>query len=174
MPFTILEIYPDKIAKILPKSGKWVKSVKYILTIPILLTCIWLSWLLYNQTLVSKFEPEQNWKRYDEVEIRSLINQNQAVFIDFTAKWCLTCLLNEKTVLRTDEFIKFAKANNINLFKADWTEYNKTIGNAIKYFGRNSVPLYVFYPPRNPNYIILPQILEINYIKSIIGDKKKK
>ncbi len=174
LPFTILEIYPDKIAKILPKSGKWMKSVKYILTIPILLTCIWLSWLLYNQTLVSKFEPEQNWKRYDEVEIRSLINQNQAVFIDFTAKWCLTCLLNEKTVLRTDEFIKFAKANNINLFKADWTEYNKTIGNAIKYFGRNSVPLYVFYPPRNPNYIILPQILEINYIKSIIGDKKKK
>lgn len=174
LPFALLEVYPGKIAKILPKSGNWMKYMKYILAIPVLLTCIWLSWLLYNQTFSTKSQTEEYWKAYDEVEIRRLINQNQPVFIDFTAKWCLTCLLNEKTVLHKDEFIKFAKENNINLFKADWTEPNETVGDAIKYFGRNSVPLYIFYPARNPNYIILPQILEINYLKSALSKQKKK
>lgn len=174
LPFTLIEIYPDKIIRILPKSGKWLKAIKYIFAIPILLTCIWLAWILYNQTVNAQNEKNIGyWKPYDEIEIRNLINQNQSVFIDFTAKWCLTCLLNEKTVLHTDNFIKFAKENNINLFKADWTENNETVGHAIKAFGRNSVPLYVYYPKREQNYIILPQLLEINYLKSVLNGKNQ-
>lgn len=174
LPFALLELYPDKIAKLLPHSGNWMRIIKYILAIPVFLTCLWLSWILYNQAFSSKDKSVQLWKTYDEVEIRSLINQNQPVFIDFTAKWCLTCLLNEKTVLHTDNFIKFAQKNKINLFKADWTEHDESIGNAMKNLGRNSVPLYVFYPQNNQNYVILPQLLEINYLKSVLGAKKKK
>lgn len=174
LPFALIEIYPEKIAKMLPKSGKWMNTLKYILAIPIFLTCLWLVWILYHQIGVTQNEKlTKHWKNYDEVEIRSLINQNQAVFIDFTAKWCLTCLLNEKTVLHTDSFIQFAKENQINLFMADLTEHNEDVGQAIKAFGRNSVPLYVYYPKREQNYTILPQLLEINYLKSVLNGKNQ-
>ncbi|MBQ2811576.1 MAG: thioredoxin family protein, partial [Alphaproteobacteria bacterium] len=170
LPFTLLEIFPKIIAKILPKSGNWMNKLKYILSIPLFLTLIWLGWILFNQLKNSSINDESSaFEPYNENQIISLINSGKPVFIEYTAKWCLTCLLNEKTVLNTKEFQQLAQQNNIHLFKADWTEQDDTIGQSIKSYSRNSVPLYVYYPPNNQNYVLLPQILNFDVVKSVLN-----
>ncbi len=169
LPLTLLELYPKSFSKLMPKSGKWTIILKYILSVPVFLTILWLAWILFHQLSNSADNNDTlHFKPYDETEIVSLINSGQPVFIEYTAKWCLTCLLNEKTVLNTKDFISFAKKNKILLYRADWTEQDPIIGQSIKSYSRNSVPLYVYYPPRQQNYILLPQILKLDNVKSVM------
>ena len=105
------------------------------------LTCLWLVWVLQENTKIY----DDNWQKFDQEKIQSLINQNQKVFIDYSAKWCITCLANEKAVLNTNKFIQYAKENNIHLYKADLTDYDEKILQSINSYNRSGVPLYVYY-----------------------------
>ena len=174
LPFTLLEIYPEIFAKIMPKSGKWTVRVKYILSIPIIFTCLWLSWVLFSQLNISdKSNKNKIFNHYDKQEISKLLNNRKPVFIEFTAKWCLTCLLNEKNVLDTTDFASLTQQNDITVFRADWTENTPQIAHAIKSYGRNSVPLYVYYPKNKQQYVILPQILTSDIVKSILNSQNQ-
>lgn len=166
LPFALLELYPKAVKSILPKPGKWMVRLKYILSIPIILTVLWLSWVFYHQ-LSQKYH-ESVWAPYSEAAVSQALEKGDAVFIDFTAKWCLSCLLNEKTTLETKSFLQAAKENNIRLFKADWTSKSNKIFEALKKYQRSSVPLYVYYPKDSEAYRILPQILTPNIALSAI------
>ena len=175
IPFTLLELYPKLAAKIMPPSGKWTLRIKYTLSVPILFTCLWLAWVLYSQlNIFSNYDRKSIFKPYNNQEIRELINAQKPVFIEFTAKWCLTCLLNEKNVLNNPKFLSLIQEKNINTYRADWTDDDVKIGQAIKSFGRNSVPLYVYYPENSQQYVILPQILTLDNVKSIFNGQNKK
>jgi len=169
LPFALLEMYPKVIKNILPKPGKWMVRLKYILSIPIILTVLWLSWVLYHQ-LWQKHQPSV-WEPYTEAAVSEALEKGEPVFIDFTAKWCLSCLLNEKTTLESADFQKAAKEEHIRLFKADWTNKSNEIFEALKKYQRSSVPLYVFYPAESETYRILPQILTPDMVLSEIGAK---
>lgn len=168
LPFSLADIFPSAIAKILPKSGKWLLRLKQILSVPILLTCFWLAWVLYAQ-LADNYTKNSIWQPYDEAKIETLVNQRKPVFINFTAKWCLTCLLNEKSTLSSKEFADLAKAKQIALFKADWTNKNPAISRGLGKFDRASVPLYVYYNNAG-EATILPQILTPSIIKSVFEE----
>ena len=171
LPFTLVEIYPNAFSKIMPKTGKWMLYIKYILSIPIIFTCFWLGWVLFSQLSVSEQQTQHKlFKPYDRTEISKQLNNRKPVFIEFTAKWCLTCLLNEKNVLNTTYFAELSAKHNVILYKADWTENNPEIGQAIKSYGRNSVPLYVYYPANRQQYILLPQILTTGTVKSVFSE----
>ena len=88
------------------------------------------------------------------------------VFINFTAKWCLVCLLNDKTSLSTETFRRLAAEKNIALFKADWTNRDETIRDALKAYDRNSIPLYIWYPAGKQTPVLLPQILTPDILKT--------
>ena len=147
-------------------------ALKKILAIPMFLTCLWLGWILYYQ--LKAFEPEQTssvWLQYDAQTVQNLIDGGEPVFIDFTAKWCITCLMNEKTSLNTKNFETLARQHNINLFKADWTNRDEQIAAVIKQYGRSGVPLYVYYPPHKQRPVILPQILTPNIIRQHLNSQ---
>lgn len=158
LPFTLIEMYPDFVQKYIPRPGKWMSKLKFILSVPILLTCFWLAWILYHQ-LSKTSSTEQIWQPYHTQKIEELLSEGKPVFVEFTAKWCLTCLLNEKTTLQTKSFTDYASQKGITLFKADWTNQSDEIAQSLKKYGRNSVPLYVYYPQDDDQYQILPQIL---------------
>ena len=96
---------------------------------------------------------------YSAEKLTAWQKEGRPVFIDFTAAWCLTCIVNEKAALASADVANAFKAKNVVYVKADWTNRNKDISNALRALGRDGVPLYAYYPPGGGNPKILPQIL---------------
>ena len=166
LPFTLIGLFPQQLAHFLPRPGKWMVTLKKIFALPVFATCIWLAWIFYYQTIhPSVMSDKAVWNDFSEQQISELQQKNQPIFIDFTAKWCLTCLVNEKTTLSSSAFYRLVKTKNITLFKADWTNQDDQISQALNFYGRNSVPLYIYYDGRSEKPVILPQLLTPSILK---------
>jgi thiol:disulfide interchange protein len=98
------------------------------------------------------------WQNYSPELVDRLRAERKPVFIDFTAAWCLSCQVNEKVAFGSEDVQKAFAAKRIVAVKADWTNKDDVIGRALASFGRNSVPLYVLYPP-GKDAVLLPEIL---------------
>jgi thiol:disulfide interchange protein DsbD len=86
----------------------------------------------------------------------------EPVFVNFTAAWCLTCLVNERVALRSPAVAEVFARKGVVALKADWTKRDPAITQMLGALGRNGVPLYLLYPAgaagtREPT--VLPQIL---------------
>lgn len=170
LPFTMVGFFPLVLYKILPKPGKWMITLKKIFAIPVFLTCVWLLWVLNNQTNAIMINETKgiHWENFDVDRVATLVEKGEPVFIDFTAKWCITCLANERLALNSDEFAMLVKNRNIHIFKADWTSDDDLITRSLEGYGRNSIPLYVYYDGKSDNYVILPQLLTPGIIKKYL------
>jgi thiol:disulfide interchange protein DsbD len=62
-------------------------------------------------------------------------------------------------VLQSPDIIKAFKDEGIVAFKADWTRYDPEITRALSALGRDSIPVYAYYPSGADSPVILPQIL---------------
>lgn len=169
LPFALLVMFPRPMQKIMPRPGKWMRILKIILGIPLLLTCLWLGWLLSSQLGLKINSSHINWQEYSSAKVEQAIKNKQPVFIDFTADWCITCLVNKKTSLNSDAMLDLIKNKNILLLKADITTMNKEAAQGLKKYNRAGVPLYVYYDGKSDDYLILPPILTpqilLDYIK---------
>ena len=107
-------------------------------------------------------------------KISALQKSGKGVFLDFTAKWCITCQANEKAVLNTRAIEKLFAENNIEKIVIDWTKKDPSITEELAKFGRAGVPLYVLYP-KNPNLPlqILPQILSYDIVCNAVDKAEK-
>ena len=160
LPFVLAGLFPKFVHKFLPKPGKWMDILKKIFSIPVLLTVVWLFWVLFNQIDSRKgvLPSEVLWQKYDASKVEQLVAKGEKVFVDFTAKWCITCLANEKIALQSKDFESLVKKHKIHTFKADWTNKSAVIAQALATYGRNSIPLYVYYNG-NDDFVVLPQLL---------------
>lgn len=100
---------------------------------------------------------EQVWEEFSPKRLAELRAKGVPVFIDFTAKWCLICQANHMILTGTNVHTKFNERGVVRM-KADWTKKDAIITEELKKFGRNSVPLYVFYKG-DEKPVILPQVL---------------
>jgi thiol:disulfide interchange protein len=100
------------------------------------------------------------WEPYSAQRVQALRAEGRAIFIDFTAAWCLSCQVNERVALRTAAVKEaFAKAD-VALLRADWTSRDSSITAVLASFGRSGVPLYVLYPRSlSENATVLPAVL---------------
>jgi thiol:disulfide interchange protein DsbD len=104
------------------------------------------------------------WQDFTPERVRELTGTGRAVFVDFTAAWCVTCQVN-KIALNSDAVRSAFAQKNVALLRADWTRRDPVIGQALAQLGRNGVPVYVLYRPgREP--LVLPEVLQ----KSTITD----
>ena len=110
-----------------------------------------------------------SWVPFSPEKLAELRGQGKAVFIDFTAAWCINCKLNEKGTLQNASVVEAFKNANIVTMKADWTRRDETISKALAEFGRTGVPFYVYYPvggeARPLPEVLTPQIV-LDSIKS--------
>lgn len=115
-----------------------------------------------------------NYVSFDEAELkRLLVETERPVFVNMTASWCVTCLLNEQTSLNRDAVRQWMADHDVVYMKGDWTNYDDHITEYLAQFGRNGVPIYVFYgaPMDNgqrPDPIVLPQILTPSTVTDLI------
>ncbi len=80
------------------------------------------------------------------------------VFVNMTAAWCITCLVNERVALSSDAVAQAFAERDVLYLKGDWTNRDPVITDYLAGFGRNGVPIYVVYPPSGKPRV-LPQIL---------------
>ena len=111
---------------------------------------------------------ENGWVPFSTQKIAALRAQNKAIFVDFTATWCITCQVNKRVALNQESVVKRFKELDIVRMKADWTVKDPEITQALAEFGRNGVPLYVFYPPGGEPRI-LPEVLTPDIVLHGIG-----
>lgn len=118
------------------------------------------------------FEESIPWQPFDEARVAALAGQ-QAIFIDFTADWCLTCKANEKTILETDAVRgAFAEAGILPL-KADWTRRDETITRWLMKYGRAGVPFYLVIPKdASKAPIPLPEVITPGLVIDAVNQAK--
>ena len=139
------------------------QKIKHILSVPILLTALWLGSILYTQIKTDIYDADTtvlSWQPFDAEKIADLNAQGRNIFVDFTADWCLTCQFNEKVILNSARFKKYVEENNVALFVADLTEHNEEYSTALAGYGRSAIPLYVYY--HQGKYEILPLFFRIS------------
>jgi thiol:disulfide interchange protein DsbD len=95
---------------------------------------------------------------YSAVMLAAAREQGRAVFVNMTAAWCITCLVNERVALSSARVADAFAAHQVLYLKGDWTNHDAEITGYLNAFGRDGVPLYVFYPPGD-NPKVLPQLL---------------
>ena len=100
------------------------------------------------------------WEPWSESRVGAARDSGRAVFVDFTAAWCLSCQVNERVALHTDAVERAFSAGNVLRLRADWTSRNASITATLATFGRSGVPLYVLYPAkRDAPAELLPAVL---------------
>lgn len=97
--------------------------------------------------------------------LAALRAEGQPVFVDMTAAWCVTCLVNERVAIDTTAVHRAFAEHHVTYMKGDWTRQDPRITDYLRENGRDGVPLYVYYPPRGQPSV-LPQILTENTVLS--------
>ena len=90
------------------------------------------------------FDDEIPWQAFSDQRLAEL--DGHPVFIDFTAEWCLTCKVNENTVLETAAVREGMDRLGVVPLKADWTRKDAEITRWLERYGRAGVPFYLVVP----------------------------
>jgi thiol:disulfide interchange protein DsbD len=106
--------------------------------------------------------PAKGALAYESFSVERLQNlraEGRPVFINATAAWCITCLVNEKIALSSGRLVKAFADRNVAALKADWTNQDASITQLLASHGRSGVPLYLYFPPGAGAAKVLPQLL---------------
>ncbi len=106
---------------------------------------------------------------YSAARLAALQAQNRPVFIDLTAAWCVTCLVNEHGTLLSPGVQRAFAARDMAVLVGDWTDRDPAISALLAANHRAGVPLYLYYPPGG-GVKILPQILSPEMVERITAD----
>jgi thiol:disulfide interchange protein DsbD len=111
------------------------------------------------------------WEPYNAGRLASLQAAGKPVLVNFTASWCLTCLVNERTAFSDTAVQEIFRDKGITLMKGDWTNRDPQITKALAAFHRAGVPLYVVYnaKPGATDPEVLPQILSAGVVRDALA-----
>ncbi len=106
---------------------------------------------------------------YTPARLASLRAAGTPVFIDLTAAWCVTCLVNEASTLNTPAVRTAFATHHVTLLVGDWTSKNPAITALLAVNQRVGVPLYLYYSPGAATPAILPQLLTQEIVKTALS-----
>lgn len=208
-PFLALSYIPS-VARLIPKPGAWMNTLKEALAFPLFATCIWLitvaaqqsggagvatilsgctiiafvAWWRKTIGLVIAFlliivtsaasaylsnnNKPQNSARFELNSLDTIIKENDSVFVNVTASWCITCKANERILFKDTVQASFTDSDTIYI-EADWTRPNADIAALLERHNRNGIPLYLLYTNGNiARPYVFPQLLTETSITNIL------
>jgi thiol:disulfide interchange protein DsbD len=98
------------------------------------------------------------YEAFTPARLAALNAQHRPVFVNLTAAWCLTCIVNERATLDRAAVRQAFAAHHVVALKGDWTRQDPDIAGFLQSFGRSGVPLYLLYD-KGGSATVLPQIL---------------
>jgi len=107
-------------------------------------------------------------ENYSDAKLAQYRAAKRPVFVDATAAWCITCLVNERVALSGDAVHAAFAKKHIAYLLADWTNRDASITKLLEAHGRSGVPLYLYYAPGASDAVVLPQVLtEAEVLKTV-------
>lgn len=108
------------------------------------------------------------WEAWSPEKVAALRAEGKAVYIDYTAKWCFTCQVNKRVY--KDPAVKQVIADKkVVLLKADWTNEDPRISQALSELGKAAVPVNVLYLPGVKEPVVLDELLTADGVVKAIG-----
>jgi thiol:disulfide interchange protein len=98
------------------------------------------------------------YEAFTPARLTALNAEHKPVFVNLTAAWCLTCIVNERATLDRNAVRDALSAHHVTALKGDWTRQDPEIAVFLQSFGRSGVPLYLLYDDAGTP-TVLPQIL---------------
>jgi thiol:disulfide interchange protein DsbD len=108
------------------------------------------------------------YEPFTAARLAALEAAGNPVFVNLTADWCVTCLINERIALDSEGVRQAFAARGIVALKGDWTNRNPEITALLQQYGRSGVPLYLLYGGKG-DPVILPQILTAATVLDALG-----
>ena len=155
-------------------------KIKSILFKPLaIITIVSLSFSLpvdfKNNPNIQRKADEIYWKKFDEMQLYSHVNQGDTVIVDVTADWCLTCKLNEARIFKNREVMaKLEKGANIILMRADITKPDEEVMLFLKKHGRFAIPFNAVFGPNAKNGLLTSELLTEKELLELVNKASKK
>ena len=89
-----------------------------------------------------------------------------------TAAWCITCQVNKKLVLDTDEVASAFAENDVILLRADWTEPNTEIAALLARYGRFAIPFNLLIKNNGMPAEPFPELISTDIIMTALDSLK--
>ncbi len=111
---------------------------------------------------------------FDPASLSEALEGDDPVFVEMTAAWCVTCKYNNAVAIDIRPTRDLFSEYNVQYYIGDWTNEDPVITAYLQDYGRNGVPLYVYYGPRDPetgerpDEVLLPQILTPGIVSDAI------
>ena len=154
---------------LLERNTSEILLLKWLVRLAVLAIFALSIWILPTSYSTQTSQNQQDIT-YSEELLTEYRDDNELIFLNFTADWCITCKVNESVALNSEEVKALIKQKNIRYLEADWTRKNEVIAKKLEEFGRSGVPLYLLYPSTGEP-IILPEILTedilLNYLNEL-------
>ncbi|MSP01643.1 MAG: hypothetical protein EXR07_11435 [Acetobacteraceae bacterium] len=127
-------------------------------------------WALSGIGAVPATSPaERGAEAFSPARLAALRAEGRPVFVNLTAAWCVTCLVNERVAIGNDAVRLAFASKQVAYLKGDWTRQDPAITGFLREHGRDGVPLYLYYGPHAATAEVLPQILTAATVLDIVG-----
>ncbi|WP_028302721.1 protein-disulfide reductase DsbD family protein [Oceanospirillum maris] len=151
-----------------------IKRHRLLWALPIIALALipWLPPSTTNTLAVEDAEDTLSWVAFEPSRIDAYVADGHVVFIDITARWCVTCMANKIAVINTDPIQQALSAEGVVPMRGDWTRPDSVISQYLSDHQRFGIPFNAVYGPGAPNGILLGEILSKAALLSAIERAK--
>lgn len=110
------------------------------------------------------------WQPFAPDEIARHVADGKTVLVDITAEWCVSCQVNKKLVLETDEITAALSADDVIVMQGDWTRPDPVIAGYLAGYGRYGIPFNAVFGPNAEKGILLSELLSKKEVLAALAD----